>query len=141
MFEQALAQMGEVAIRVIGRGDTFVHLKDVDLVPRNVLVDSARNIIQGVWPPLTAMTNRPRTATEARASAAMMAAASRATASASASTSIFMKPSSILIHRSRPDYASRREVGLSLLRRFFVVPAELIAQGREQFILEIRLAS
>src|SRR5262245_20221845 len=50
----------------------------------------ARNICQGVWPPLTAMTKRPRAATAARASVAMISAALLATALASVSISIFM---------------------------------------------------
>ena len=42
---------------------------------------------QGVRPPLTAKTNRPRRLTAERAAAAMNAAACRATASASGNTS------------------------------------------------------
>ncbi len=45
---------------------------------------------QGVRPPLTASTKRPRAATASRASAATIAAAASATAPASSSTSIFM---------------------------------------------------
>src|SRR5262245_56019332 len=48
---------------------------------------SARSITHGVWPPLTAITKRPRAATAWRASVAINTAAFLATASASASTS------------------------------------------------------
>src|ERR1700752_1713916 len=47
----------------------------------------------GVRPPLTAITNLPRSATAALASAATSAAAALATKSASAHTSTFMKSS------------------------------------------------
>ena len=50
------------------------------------------NICQGVRPPLTAITNRPRAATAARAAAAMWAAAAAATAGSSAKTSTFTVP-------------------------------------------------
>src|SRR5262249_46391654 len=55
----------------------------------------ARSICQGVWPPLTAITKRPRAAAAARASAAMISAALLATALASVSISIFMVAPSI----------------------------------------------
>lgn len=51
---------------------------------------------QGVCPPLTAMTKRPRGPTAARAAAAMNAAPSRATDSASANTVILTATSPIL---------------------------------------------
>src|SRR5438445_2229630 len=48
---------------------------------------------QGVCPPLTATTNRPRATTASRAAAAIVPAALRATASVSARISIFIAPS------------------------------------------------
>ena len=52
---------------------------------------SSRSITQGVWPPLTAKVNRPRSFTAALACSATSVAARLATASGSASTSIFMR--------------------------------------------------
>ena len=56
------------------------------------LIRRTRSISQGVWPPLTAMIKRPRTATAPLPSSAMSLAASSATVAASGSTLISMLP-------------------------------------------------
>ena len=38
MFQQAGPQMCQVTIRIAGRGDAFVYLKDMDVLPGNVFV-------------------------------------------------------------------------------------------------------
>src|SRR4029077_4619829 len=51
---------------------------------------SARSMIHGVWPPLTARAKRPRAAIAARASSAIVVAAALATESASLYTAYFI---------------------------------------------------
>src|ERR1700739_1034500 len=65
-------------------------------------------MIQGVLPPLTAMTNLPRRETAVLASSAMSFADSRATDSASGKTSIFttLPPLPPRTHTFRRDYSS-----------------------------------
>ena len=89
MIEQAFAQMREVPIRIGRRRDPLVHLNDMHVLPRELLVRQCAQHQPGVRPPLTAMMKRPRAATAARASAAMIAAALRATKPSSGWTSIF----------------------------------------------------
>src|SRR5215471_19428810 len=70
-------------------------------------------MIQGVLPPLTAITNDPRAATAARASLAINLAASRATESASEYTSIFIRscPSGARPHLLRLERCNRHCAG------------------------------
>src|SRR5271157_618673 len=92
---------------------------------------SARSMIHGVCPPLTAIMKRPRAATAARASAAMVAAAARATDSSSSNTSNFMpvsplRNSATLAHSSSTHRLSS-SFGQGLerlhLRRRRILPA------------------
>src|SRR5262249_26888453 len=75
---------------------------------------SRRSICQGVWPPLTAITKRPRAATAARASAAISPAAFRATASPSDRISVctlapFALPQLVSPHHPSPRLPARSE--------------------------------
>src|SRR5262249_24312637 len=71
---------------------------------------SARSMSHGVWPPLTAMTKRPRSATAVRASEAISSAALWAAASASATTSICTRAPPIAKNLSRAGLAGQRRL-------------------------------
>ena len=82
--------MGEIPVRMSGGSVALVDLHDMDRRPRTLAVANARNISHGVWPPLTAITKRPRAATANLASSAMIAAALWATESTVSRTSMLM---------------------------------------------------
>src|SRR5262245_17924147 len=90
---------------------------------------SARSIVHGVRPPLTAMMKRPRAATAARASTAVNAAPARATESASGSASIFM-----MRQRRVMPAAGRRDLSLDLSwsprTRFVLVDRRAVREDR-----------
>ena len=108
VLEQARPQMGEVPIGISRGAIRSSICATCTLFHGTSSFARRRSICHGVWPPLTAITKRPRAATAARASAAMKAAALAATASPSARISVFMRgsPDHLTLPLSRGERGS-----------------------------------
>ena len=128
MRQQALSQMGEISIRVsFGRAPARPPARRVR-PPTAPVRARARNMVQGLCPPLTAMTKRPDFTTACRASAAMTEAASIAAKPASARTLISIASRELQGFAQKLAH-TRSDTALDIV--FYPVAAEV--QKREDY--------